>query len=67
MPRLKSEFGDGGHKSGEISAVHANEKARIQRRMEIDPDTETVDLDVPHDKWKHGGIPEHNSPNWWLI
>jgi hypothetical protein len=37
------------------------------KRTEEDPETATL-LDVPADRYLHGGIPEHSGdPDWWVI
>lgn len=68
MSRTESEFTGESRKSGIQSAVKANDKAQVMRRMEKNPDTETFSLDDPADKFRLGGIPEYTDPaKWWVI
>lgn len=58
MPRRPgpSEFeGRGVHPFGHFGIARAQEKARLIKRTEQDPDG-PVDLDAKADKWRHGGL-----------
>lgn len=72
MTNLTSEFGGHSTASGEtarpVTAMNAGEKARIMRRMEVDPDSQEFSVEVPHDHWRDGGIPAWTDPDrWWEI
>ena len=63
-----SEFeGSGPEPFGGFNLLRAEDKARFMKRTEEDPETATL-LDVPADRYLHGGIPEHSGdPDWWVI
>lgn len=69
---LTSEFEGKSTKSGEtnhpVETMRANEKARIMRREEVDPDSQEFSLEKLHEHWRDGGIPEWTDPlRWWEI